>query len=130
MTITEKITTVKDSIWIDKDGFVRLQPNEGFEFDETDVERQFNTYAQLGVGSKRRAPLLVDGTHDFEMTKEARELAATKAKDFFTAAAIVSSSFSTRLLINFLNSFYNFHLPIKIFATESEAIVWLKERVL
>jgi hypothetical protein len=128
LTTTEKITTPKDSIWIDKFGFTRIRPNEGFEFDEKDVQRQFDTYTQLGVSPTNRAPLLVEAIHDFEMTKDARELSAAKAKEYFTAAAIVSNSFTTRLLINFLNSFYNFGIPIKMFSTESEASDWLKER--
>jgi hypothetical protein len=127
VTITEKINSLKDSIWIDKDGFVRISPNEGFEFDEKDVQRQFNTYSQLGVSNANRHPLLVEAAYDFTMTKEARELAAEKAKEFFTAAAIVSNSFAIRLLINFLNSFYNFGIPIKMFQTEKEAQAWLKE---
>jgi hypothetical protein len=127
VTLTEKITHQKDTIWIDKDGFVRIAPNEGFEFDEKDVERQFNTYNQLGVTYTSRHPLLVVAAYDFAMTKEARDLAAKKAKDYFTAAAIVSNSFSVRLLINFLNSFYNFGIPIKMFPTEAEAAVWLKQ---
>ncbi len=130
MTLTKQIKTQKDSVWIDKNGFVLLTPNEGFEFDEKDVERQFDTYRTLGVSPTNKAILLVDATHDFEMTKEARDLSAAKAKEYFTAAAIVSNSFTTRLLINFLNSFYNFGIPIKMFATEEDAITWLKERAL
>jgi hypothetical protein len=130
VTITEKISTLKDSIWIDKHGFTRIHPNEGFEFNETDVQRQFDTYSRLGVNPDNRTPLLVEALHDFEMTKEARELSAAKAKEYFTAAAIVSNSFTTRLLINFLNSFYNFGIPIKMFSNETEATAWLKERQL
>jgi hypothetical protein len=130
VTTTEKINTLKDSIWIDKNGFTRVKPNEGFEFDEKDVQRQFDTYSSLGVNPDNRSPLLVDATYDFEMTKEARELSAQKAKEYFTAAAIVSNSFTTRLLINFLNSFYNFGIPIKMFSNEAEATEWLREKEL
>lgn len=127
MTVTEKKSTLKESIWIDRNGFVVIRPNEGFEFNERDVQRQFDTYVTLGVNPKKKSPLMVDASHDFEMTKEARELSAAKAKEYFTAAAIVSNSFTTRLLINFLNSFYNFGIPIKMFSNESDASDWLKE---
>jgi hypothetical protein len=130
VTITEKINSAKDSIWIDKNGFVRIKPKEGFEFDETDVQRQFDAYSQLGISPNKKALLLVDASHDFEMTKEARDLSSAKAKEFFVAAAIVSTSFTTRLLINFLNSFYNFGIAIKMFSNEEEASAWLKEREL
>lgn len=113
---------------MDANGFIRISPNEGFEFDEKDVERQFATYSQLTNNSQEKALLLVDATNDFQMSKEARELSAKKAKEYFNAAAIVSNSFTTRLLINFLNSFYDFGIPMKMFASESEAIKWLQEK--
>lgn len=113
---------------MDENGFIRISPNDGFEFDEKDVERQFMIYSQLMLKSNKKALLLVDATNDFEMTKEARELSAKKAKEYFIAAAIVSNSFTTRLLINFLNSFYNFGIPIKMFALESDATKWLQEK--
>lgn len=128
MVRVNKITSEKDVIWRDINGFIRISPNEGFEFDEADVERQFNTYTQLKIGKKERGFLLVDAKNDFQMTKEARELSAKRSKDFFIAAAIVSNSFTTRLLINFLNSFYNFGVPIKMFSEEKDAIKWLKEK--
>ena len=128
MTLSEKISSKKEAIWMDENGFIRISPNDGFEFDEKDVERQFMIYSQLLLKSNKKTLLLVDATNDFEMTKEARELSAKKAKDYFMAAAIVSNSFTTRLLINFLNSFYNFGIPIKMFAQESDAIKWLQEK--
>jgi hypothetical protein len=128
MPTSKKISSQKDTIWIDENGFMRIKPNDGFEFNESDVQRQFESYSKLGIGTTKKVKLLVDATFDFQMNKEARDIAAKKAKEYFIATAIVSNSFTTRLLINFLNSFYNFGLPIKMFSTEKEAIKWLKEK--
>ncbi len=128
MTTTEKITSNKESIWIDTNCFARISPKNGIEFDETDVERHFEIYLKLGVDVKKRMPLLVDATNDFEMTKGARELSAQKGKEYFSAIAVISNSFTTRLLINFLNSFYSFGIPLKMFVSEAEALKWLNAR--
>ncbi len=113
---------------MDNNGFIRIKPNDGFEFNESDVQRQFENYCKLGINTNNKTKLFVDATFDFQMNKEARDIAAKKAKEYFIATAIVSNSFSTRLLVNFLNSFYNFGLPIKMFSTEKEAINWLKKK--
>jgi len=128
MTISPKILSEKETIWLDENGFIRIKPNDGFEFNESDVQRQFESYGKLGINTHNKAKLLVDATYDFQMNKEARDIAAKKAKEYFIATAIVSNSFATRLLVNFLNSFYNFGLPIKMFSTENEAINWLKKK--
>ena len=126
MIDTEKIISEKDSIWLDENNIVRIKINEGFDFSEEDVQRQFDSYSKLGVGENNKALLLVDATADFIMFKEARELSAKKSKDYFIAAAIISNSLSTRLLINFLNSVYNFGIQLKLFSNEKDALKWLK----
>ena len=105
ITTSEKITSEKDIIWLDENGIIRITLKEGFEFDETDVQRQFDSYTKLGIGIQNKALLLADASVEFVMTKEARELSSQKAKEYFIAGAIISRSVATRLLINFLNSF-------------------------
>ena len=129
MVIAEKIITKKEEIWLEDDVIVRVKPNEGFEFDETDVQRQFETYSKLGIGKTNKALLLADGTAHFIMTKEARELSAKMAKDYFIAGAIIGNSLATRLLVNFLNSFHTFDIPLKLFRNEDEALKWLRKKI-
>ncbi|HET6989807.1 MAG TPA: STAS/SEC14 domain-containing protein [Bacteroidia bacterium] len=128
MNNPERLVGEKEIIWRDDNDIIHIKPNDGFEFDKKDVQRQFDLYAKLGLGKNNRALLLADGTVDFSMTKEARDLAAKKAKDYFIATAVISNSLSIRLLVNFLNSFYNFGIPIKLFRDEKDALKWLKKK--
>jgi len=128
VTTSDKVISNKESIWLDENSYARINPKNGAEFDEADVERHFGIYLKLGLDIKKRQPLLVDATCDFEMTKGGRELSAKKAREYFTVIAVISNSFTTRLLINFLNSFYSFGIPLKMFANEDDAMKWLKEK--
>lgn len=126
-TTLRTINTAKDSIWIDRNDFIRIKTNEGFEFDAKDLERQFDTYKNLGADRKQKKMLLIDASHDYVMSKDARELLVANLRDHFNATAIVSRSFTTRLLLNYLHSFYEFRIPLKVFETEKEATEWLKQ---
>ncbi len=119
------ILSEKDAIWKDNNNIVRIKLNDGFEFNEIDVQRHFDSYAKLGVGTHNKALLLADASVTFVMTKEARDLSEKMAKNYFTAAAIISNSVATRLLINFLNALYDFGIQINMFSTEERATEWI-----
>jgi hypothetical protein len=123
----QKIISAKDEMWLGEDRIARIVIYEGFDFEEADLARQFETYSYLGLGPHNKRPVLVNALPGFVMNKEARDLAASQSKLFFTASAVVSGALSTRIFVNFLASFYDFGLPIKLFATEEEALVWLKK---
>ena len=121
----EKIISEKDEIWFDENQIARIRIFEEVELEEKDMERQFESYEKLGINENNLKPVVVDASLGFTINKEARELTAKRTKFYFNAAAVVSNSLSTRLIINFLNSFYNFGLPIKLFRTEKEALKWI-----
>lgn len=123
----KRITSAKDEIWLGDDGIARILIYEGFDFDEEDLTRQFKAYQQLGLGPDNKRPVMVSAVHGFLMKKEARDLAGSQSKLYFKASAVVSGTLSSRIIINFLGSFYDFGLPIKLFGTEEEALTWLKK---
>lgn len=124
---TKKIVSEKEEIWLEKDNIIWIKVMEGSEFDEKDVKRHFASYSELGFGKNKKALLFADGRANFTMTKEARDFGARQSKEFFIAIAIISNSLPTRMLINFLNSFYDFGIPLKLFADEKEALLWLQK---
>lgn len=124
--IKGRIISEKEEIWMDEKRILRIKVNDGFDFDEADMRRQYNAYKQLlGPGGEVR-PVLVDASGNFNIAREARDLAATLSKDYFNACAIVSTSLATRIVVNFLNSFYVFGLPIRMFACEQQARKWIE----
>lgn len=122
-----RITSDKDEIWLDENSVLRIKVNDGFDFDEEDIRRQFKAYKKLleGIGSVR--PVLVDARGNFNMAREARDLAAKTSRQYFNACAIISASLATRIIVNFLNSFYVFGFPIRMFACEQQAKEWLEQ---
>lgn len=127
VTLSKKIVSEKDEIWLDEGNMAHIRVFEGFDFDEKDLARQFRTYGQLGLNENNRRPVLVDATLGFTINKEARDLVGKESGAYFSACAVVSDSLATRMIVNFFNSFYNFGLPIKLFSNEAQALKWLKQ---
>jgi hypothetical protein len=127
VVINKKIISDKEEIWLDENTILRIKVVDGSDFDERDMLRQFGAYRRL-MGSKLLLrPILVEAPGDFNMLKEARDLAARTSKDYFNACAIISGSLATRIVVNFLNSFYEFGFPIRMFAGEEQAMEWLQQ---
>lgn len=122
----KKIISDKDEIWMDKDSIARITVLEGHEFDESDINRQFQSYRTLGISESNTRPIVVDARHGFTIGKEVRDRMAKDTKLLFSAAAVIGNSLSTRIIINFLNSFYDFGLPIKLFDNEQDALIWAR----
>ena len=129
VVINRRIISDKEEIWLDDKEILRIRVNEGCDFDEQDMLRQFNAYKKLVAGKRAIRPVLVDAPGDFIMDKAARELVAKTTGNYFNACAIISGSLATRIIVNFLNSFYQFGYPIRMFDCEQQAMEWLEQFV-
>ncbi len=127
MRSTEKIITEKDTIWIDENNFVRIELNNGHEFNEKDILRQFDSYSKLGIGINNKGCLLADALTDFTITKGAREIIAEKASGYFSACAVISNSLATRILLIFFNSHHPLPTPVQMFKDKNLAVNWIKK---
>lgn len=129
MTITNKpVNTLTTEIWVDAEGFLRVRSAEGCEVDLEECMRCFAAYRQLGYGPTNKTFQLIDGSKHYSLSKEAREYAAIHGKDYFYASAIITKLLSMRLVVNFFNRFYKHEVLFKLFATEEEALKWLREQ--
>lgn len=121
----KKIFTKCNEIWLNEEGILIVKAIQGADIDEEEAIACFEIYRQLGCYENKVLQLL-DARADMSITREARNYAAEHGKDFFIASAIVTDSFTVRLIVNFFNSFYKPLVPFKLFSTEEEALAWLR----
>ncbi|HLG02115.1 MAG TPA: hypothetical protein VI731_00880 [Bacteroidia bacterium] len=113
-------------IWMDQEGIMHILFFKGFELSLADMEEAHRLFGELGYGpGKNKSRQLLTGG-PFTISKEAREYAGKNGKDYFYAAAMVSNSFLMRSVITIFNALQKHDVPFRIFASEAEAIGWLK----
>jgi hypothetical protein len=115
-------------IWIDDENIMRIVFDKDVNIARKDMADAFDLYHNdmgLGPGKKKIRQMLSGGP--FALTKEAREVAEQKGRDFITAAAMVTDSTLTRVVINTFNAVAKHDVPFKLFSTEEEALTWLKK---
>lgn len=123
---SEAYKTKSATIRIDEEGVLCVYVHENAEMDQEEMENCFNIYRQLGCADHKILEL-IDGSNDFNITKEGREYASKHAKEFFIASALVTTNLAVRLVFNFFTKFYDPEVPFKLFKTEAEARAWLYE---
>jgi hypothetical protein len=94
---------------------------------EIEVENTIENYeaAQLLVGGHKHL-LLVDGTANVYISKEAKIYSAKQKPNSPIAMALIVTSTANRLVGNFYINFNKPAVPTKLFSTEEKAIEWLK----
>lgn len=113
-------------IWIDQEGILWLVPDPEVELDGEEVRACFDLYRNMGIGKNNKVLQIIDARINVSMNKDGRDYAAEHGNEFFIASAIISSSLSVRLIVNFFNMFYKSQLvPFKMFDTEENAKKWL-----
>jgi hypothetical protein len=121
----EKRATENTEIWFDEEGVLWLKPIKEANVDLNEVIACFKIYREMGC-DKKKVLQIIDARAAVSMTHEAREYTSKHGNDFFIASAVISNSLAIRLFVNFFNSFYNQPVPFKMFATEKEALKWLR----
>jgi len=113
-------------IWVDEENIMHVVFAKGVTINLKDMEDAYKIFRELGVGpGQRKSRQLLSGGH-FTLTKEAREFAGKSGQDYFIAAAMVTDSILMRFVINIFNKIQKHDVPFKVFASEKEALAWLR----
>lgn len=107
-------------------GILYVRVTEACEIDLDEVKACFEAYEQLGL-HEHKAVQMLDVRLGVTMTKEARDYASAEGKKYLLATAVLSRSLSVRLIVNFINRFYAQPVPMKMFASETDALKWLQK---
>jgi len=119
--------TEASEIWLDDEGIMHVVFDKGAELTLALMEDAFRIYREelgLGPGKKKITQVLSGGPVNIK--KEARDYAGRMGKDYFVAAAMVTESPLMRLIVNTFNAIQKPGVPFKLFASEEEAIAWLR----
>lgn len=114
-------------IWIDDENIMRIVFDKDVTIARKDMADAFDMYQNdmgLGPGKKKIRQMLSGGP--FALTKEAREVAGKKGRDYIIAAPMITDSTLTRVVINTFNAVIRHDVPFKLFSTEEEALSWLR----
>jgi hypothetical protein len=122
----KRYTTRVSEIWLDDEGIMHVVFPKGITLSLTDMEEAYKIFGDMGFGpGKKKSRQLLSGG-PFAISKEAREYAGKSGTDFFIAAAMVTGSPFMRFVINLFNAIQRHNVPFKLFATEEEAVIWLR----
>ncbi len=119
--------TETSEVWIDEEGIMHVVFDKGADLNLARMEEAFKVYREelgLGPGKKKITQVLSGGP--VTVSKEARDLAGKNGKNYFIAAAMVTSSRLMRLIVNSFNAIQKPGVPFKLFEKEEEAIAWLR----
>lgn len=114
--------------WVADDGIVMVVQYEGFEHSLEDAHA--NVAAALRLADGRKRAMMVDLTGVKAMTREARARYAQldSAETAYALAMVVGSPLS-RMIGNFFLGFNRAPVPTRLFATQAEALAWLREKM-
>lgn len=106
----------------------KLIPFEGAEIEVEDVREMRSVY--LKFSGERSFAILLDATHNFTTSDEARVLLASKEfTEKRVAAAFVTTTLASKIVGNFFIKFNKPASPTKLFTEEAPAFEWLKEKM-
>lgn len=125
-TKQQRIRTKCSEIFIDDDGILWLVPDIDADLDLEEVIACYDAYKEMGLHEGNKVLQIIDIKGNASMNREARDYAAKFGNEFFIASAVISTSMSVRLIVNFFNLFYTFQkVPLKLFDSEENARKWL-----
>ncbi|MGE0560370.1 MAG: hypothetical protein AB7O47_01005 [Flavobacteriales bacterium] len=108
------------------DGIVTFIPNYSFNsFNTNQIEAVYET--MLNLTSNRPSPIYVDWANHLSLSSEEKNLIASKLSMCLTACAIKEDNIMIRFVVHVFNHVYKPDVPIKMFKTKEDAILWLKE---
>ena len=121
----EIIKITQASMWLGEDGIVRIIWVPGAEVALADAEESMAAWVKVSLGKRR--PMVVDTSQMKSLAREARHLyASERAAKIACAVGIIVGTPVSRVLGNFYLGLSNPHLPTRLFASEDEALQWLK----
>ena len=121
---TKAITTRTAKLWLRDDGIIQMvsQPQDREHLE--DAQANIAVVAKL---TEKPRPKLVDMRAVPGIDREARlYYSSAEAARLSTAVALLVESPVTQVMANFFIGFNKPLIPIRLFTSEVEAIVWLK----
>jgi hypothetical protein len=116
--------TRTSQVWLREDGIVQVRVKRGVEIEREDADEILDVLRTLSGG---RRPMLLDYRWSHSLTLEARirlfELPV------ITALAMLAWTHIARISCEFLLSTSNPPYPARVFTSEEEAILWMKQYV-
>lgn len=112
-------------LWIRVDGIATLQWTPGISAGLTEAQAATDALAALGEG--RRIPLLVDTRGLGPIDRQAR-LQFQRSEGLISAVALIATTPVSRLMGNVFLAAARPTVPIRLFATQDDAVAWLLER--
>jgi hypothetical protein len=124
LKVVKEFDTAVSHIELRSDGIVRICMKDNVEVDIAQSREIFEVIRSLAT--KKELLVLVIGGMDNSITKEARDFAGSdEASSVTIAEAIITTSLSQKLIVNFLLNFYKPKREIKFFNNENDAVTWL-----
>lgn len=124
--VIKEFDTNVSHIELRADGIVRIIMKDNVEVDIIESRKIFDIVSSFAT--KKELLVLVVGSKEATITKEAREFAGSdEASSVTIAEAIVTTSLSQKLIVNFLLNFFRPKREMKLFSNEHEALIWLYE---
>lgn len=112
--------------WMGKDGIARTTVKSNA--DVTIKEAKENSIAVNSLSTGQSFPLLIDARGIRSMSKEARDLfSLNNRSSFVNSFAILIESPLSRIIGNFFMGLNKPRVPVKLFNSEQEALLWLKK---
>ena len=108
------------------DGIVTFLPNNNYKGLTTfQIEEVYET--TLKLTNNKLSPIFVDLIKHVALSSEEKNLLASKLPLCLTACAIKEDNIMIRFVVHAFNYVYKPAIPIKMFKTKEEAILWLKD---
>jgi hypothetical protein len=109
-----------------RNGIVYVVYDDGAEVGR-ELKREMHV-AFLKITGGTKMPFLFTNKGAYWIAKDARELARKlEPKQPFKAVAYWAPTLGIRLMAEFYGKYYKPEIPYKVFATEADALEWLKQ---
>lgn len=121
------LNTPYPRVWLGDDGIVRI--DHGRETPIT-LESVCNVHQQRLALLQEKHPFIVLTTGSVRLTQDAKVFVSSpEVSAITTAGATVTTSLITRHFAQMFLRYYRTSHPLRVFATEAEAVAWLKDFV-
>ena len=132
MLVIKELNIKCAEIYLFDSGIILLKYKSDYEIELKDVKEVEKVFLEL-IDEKGIFCLMDTSDRYYNITKEAQEFLSNEAsivKDKkIKGSAVVINNLPNRLLAQFFSKFFKPKFPMKIFSTQEEGMVWLKELI-
>jgi len=125
--IQNKQKTSQGEVWMDEDGVLYQDYPPGTEINIEDSLGELSIYRSTYCKEVKR-PIIVDLSNIKRVSKESRDMYSSEEMgDTISAAALIVSNPVSRILGNFYMGISKTRMPVRMFASSSDAKDWLMD---